>query len=117
MRLTAILMASVALAASAAAAEKPALSTVSSRTTIVVRGSHFVPYERVTVKVIGRTVATKRVTATARGSFRVALRKPRPRACNSLVVRATGARGDWAVLRIGSPECNPPGAAGAIFVH
>jgi hypothetical protein len=108
MRLVAILAASFALAAPAAAGERPALSTVSSRTTIVVRGIHFVPSERVTVKVIGRTVVTKRVTATARGSFRVSLTKPRPRVCNSLVVRATGARGDWAVLRISSPECNPP---------
>jgi hypothetical protein len=97
------------LAAPAAAAVKPTLSTTSSDTRIVVRGAHFVASERVTVRVIGRTIVTRRLLTTARGSFRVALRRPAPLACNTLVVRATGSRGDWAVLRIGSPECNPPG--------
>jgi hypothetical protein len=97
------------LAAPAAAVERPTLSTLSSGTKIVVRGAHFVPSERVTVRVIGRTIVTRRLLTTARGSFRVALRRPAPLACNTLVVRATGSRGDWAVLRIGSPECNPPG--------
>jgi hypothetical protein len=97
------------LASPAAAVEKPALSTTSSETRIVVRGAHFVANERVTVRVIGRTIVTKRTVTTARGSFRLALRRPAPRACNTLVVRATGSRGDWALLRIGSLECNPPG--------
>jgi hypothetical protein len=113
MRLVAIVTGFLLLAAPAAAVEKPALTTVSSRTTIVVRGTHFVPYERVTVRVIGQTVVTKRTSATARGSFRLALDRPKPRACNSLVVRATGARGDWAVLRIRAAECNPPGESGS----
>jgi hypothetical protein len=97
------------LTAPAAAVERPRLSTISSETRIVVRGAHFVGNERVTVRVIGRTIVTRRTVTTARGSFRIAVRRPEPRACNTLVVRATGARGDWAVLRIGSPECNPPG--------
>jgi hypothetical protein len=108
MRLVAIVTGLLLLAAPAAAGEKPGLSTSASRTTIVVRGTHFVPYERVTVRVIGRTVVTKRGFATARGSFRLALAKPRPRACNLIVVRATGSHGDWAVLRLSSSECNPP---------
>jgi hypothetical protein len=99
----------LSLAAPAAAVEKPALSTTLSDTRIVVRGAHFAPNERVRVRVFGRTVVTKRIVTTARGSFRVSLRRPAPRACNTLVVRATGALGDWAVLRIGSAECNPPG--------
>jgi hypothetical protein len=97
-------------AAPAAALERPALSMRSSGQRIIVRGTHFVPNERVTVRVFGRTVSRTRTITTAQGSFRVSLRRPAPRACNTLVVRATGARGDWAVLRIGSPECNPPGA-------
>jgi hypothetical protein len=110
MRLAAIVSGLVLpLAAPAAAVEKPTLSTTSSGTTIVVRGKHFAANERVTVRVIGRTVARKRTLTTARGSFRVSLRRPVPRVCNFLVVRANGARGDWAVLRIGSLECNPPG--------
>jgi hypothetical protein len=88
---------------------KPALSTASSGTRIVVRGTHFAASERVTVRVFGRTVVTKRASTTAGGSFRVALRRPAPRACNVLVVRAAGARGDSAVLRLAPPECNPPG--------
>jgi len=99
----------LSLAAPAAAVERPALSTTSSESRIVVRGTHFAANERVTVRVLGRTVSRTRALTTARGSFRVALRRPAPRACNTLIVRATGARGDWAVLRIGSPECNPPG--------
>lgn len=99
----------VSLAAPTAAVVKPTLSTSSSGTKIVVRGAHFVANERVTVRVIGRTIVTKRTLTTGRGSFRLAFRRPAPRACNTLVVRATGSRGDWALLRIGSLECNPPG--------
>jgi hypothetical protein len=99
----------LSLAASAAALERPALAASSSGERIVVRGTHFAASERVTVRVFGRTVATKRTVTTARGSFRVALARPAPRACNSFVVRAAGARGDSAVLRLGPPECNPPG--------
>lgn len=113
MRLVAIVTGFVLLAAPAGAGEKPVLSTASSRTTIVVRGTHFVPSERVRVRVIGRTVVTRRTTATALGSFRLALPRPKPRACGLLVVRADGSRGDWAVLRIRSSECNPPGAIGS----
>lgn len=113
MRLVAIVTGLLLLAAPAAAADKPALSTTSTRMTIIVRGVHFVPYERVTVRVFGRTVATKQASATARGSFRLALPRPKPRVCNLVVVRATGSRGDWAVLRISSSECNPPGAGGS----
>jgi hypothetical protein len=99
----------LSLAAPAAALERPALSMRSSGTRIIVRGTHFASNERVTVRVIGRTVSRTRTVTTAGGSFRVSLPRPAPRACNTLVVRASGARGDWAVLRIGSPECNPPG--------
>jgi hypothetical protein len=110
MRLVAILGCMLlSLVAPASALEKPALSTVSSETRIIVRGTHFVANERVAVRVIGRTITRARTVTTARGSFRVSLRRPAPRGCNTLVVRATGARGDWAVLRMGSPECNPPG--------
>ena len=97
------------LAVPAAAVEKPRLTTVSSETRMVVRGAHFVANERVTVRVFGRTIVTRRTVATERGTFRIALRRPAPRVCNTLLVRATGARGDWALVRIGSPECNPPG--------
>jgi hypothetical protein len=112
MRLAAVVGSLIlALAAPAAAVERPALSMRSSGTRVVVRGTHFAANEQVRVRVIGRTVSRARTVTTARGSFRVSLRRPAPLACNTLVVRATGARGDWALLRIGSPECNPPGAA------
>ena len=97
------------LAAPAAADGTPRLSTVSSEARMVVRGAHFVANERVTVRVFGRTIVTRRTVATERGTFRIALRRPAARVCNMLVVRATGSRGDSAVLRIGSAECNPPG--------
>jgi hypothetical protein len=112
MRLVAIisgLLLPLAAAIPAAAVEKPALSAAPSETRILVRGTHFAANERVTVRVIGRTVARKQTLTTARGAFRVSLRRPLPRVCSLLVVRATGARGDSAVLRIGSSECNPAG--------
>jgi hypothetical protein len=109
MRLVVVSGLLLALAAPAAAVEKPRLTTVSSEMRVVVRGAHFVANERVTVRVFGRTIVTKRIVTTAQGSFRVALRRPAPRVCNMLLVRASGSRGDWAVVRIGAPECNPPG--------
>ena len=113
MRLVAIVTGFLVLAAPAAAVGKPGLTAVSSGTRMIVRGTHFVPHERVTVRVIGRTIVTRQADVTARGSFRLVFPRPKPRACGSIVVRATGSRGDWAVLRIGSSECNPPGASGS----
>ncbi|HEX6699861.1 MAG TPA: hypothetical protein VF101_03945 [Gaiellaceae bacterium] len=91
-----------------ALAVPPHLSAVSSDSAVVVRGTGFKTAERVRVQVIGREIVTRWATTTAAGGFRVRLARPKPLACGRLVVRARGVEGDSAILRIGSPECNPP---------
>lgn len=100
----------VLLAATAAsAAGKPTLSVVALRPQVVAKGVGFQPSERVQLRLVGRTVSTASVTASAAGSFRVALTRPVPLDCGRLVLRATGSKGSTALARIGPAECNPPG--------
>ena len=91
-----------------ALAGAPHLSAVTSSSAVVVRGAGFAGSERVTVRVIGREIFSRSTTTSTDGRFRVTLARPRPLACGRLVVRASGARGDGASLRLGPPECNPP---------
>jgi hypothetical protein len=99
----------VLLAILALAAPTPHLTAVSTSSTVVIRGSGFASSERVTVRVTGqRVVKASRIT-TWDGRFRMRLARPRPLACGRLFLRATGATGDSAFLRLGPPECNPSG--------
>jgi hypothetical protein len=82
---------------------------VSQRPRVALRGIRFLPRETVAVAVIGASVVTGRTTAAADGSFRISLLRPPPLACGRLLVRATGAGGSRAFVRLGPPECNPPG--------
>ena len=100
-----------ASAGPAAASPRPALNLVAQRPRVAVRGVGFLPQETVRVTVLGATVVTGRATAAADGSFRLSLRRPAPLSCGRLLVRAAGARGSRAFLRLGPPECNPTGAA------
>jgi hypothetical protein len=97
------------VAAAPAGAARPKLSLVALTPKVVVRGLSFHPRERVTLRLIGRTTTTARMTASATGTFRVALVRPAPLTCGRLVLVARGAAGSSAVARIGPPECNPPG--------
>ncbi len=100
-----------ASAGSVAASPRPALSLVAQRPRVAVRGVWFRPHETVTVTVLGATVVTGRATAAADGSFRLSLRRPPPLSCGRLLVRAAGASGSRAFLRLGPLECNPVAAA------
>jgi hypothetical protein len=100
----------IALLAVLALASPPHLVVSSPSTSaVVVRGTGFATSEQVTVRVIGLRIVTRVATASATGQFRVRMARPKPLACGRLIVRAKGATGDTAVMRIGPPECNPSG--------
>jgi hypothetical protein len=94
--------------AAAFAAAKPSLSVVAVRPQVVAKGLGFRPTERVQLRLVGRTVSTASVTASAGGSFRVVLARPVPLGCGLLVLRAVGSKGSTALVRLGQAECNPP---------
>jgi len=104
--LVAVVCAALVLAGEALAgpAPRPLLKLDANRS---VRGLHFKAHELVRV-VAGGNV--RRVRASAVGSF--ALLPPPVDSCSSLLVRATGASGDVAVLRL-QGLCPPPSATGA----
>ena len=92
-----------ATAALALALTTPALHLAAASPTVVVRGSGFHARERVTL-VAG--VKTLHLRTTRLGTFRLdtGVRLSR---CNSLIVTATGARGDRALLTLPRPACMP----------
>jgi len=89
----------------AATADRAALG-VTSRTPLVVRGSQFGAGERVVVVADAKGTHRKVVYASSRGTFVVAFRTVRLRTCDIFVVRATGARGNYGVVR-SARECAP----------
>jgi hypothetical protein len=97
------------LAVLALAAPPPKLAVTPSSAAIVVRGGGFAPTEVVSVRVIGRRVVKGATRTTREGRFTIRLARPKPLVCGRLVVRAAGAKGDSAALRIGPSECNPAG--------
>ncbi len=103
-------MVPLAVIAAAAALAVPSLKAVSEQP-LVVRGAGFRAGEAVVVRVYGKTVTAARVRASATGAFRVRLVRPVPSLpCARLLVRATGAAGDKALVIVGPPECNQPGS-------
>jgi hypothetical protein len=88
-----------------AAATKPTL-TVLSLQPVAVRGANFASRERVRVTFVGTQTATVRVRATTAGSFRATFSNVSEDRCTGFAVRAVGARGSRAVLRV-LPECAP----------
>jgi len=100
----------IVLLAALALASPPHLMVSSpSASALVVRGTGFAASERVTVRVIGLRIATRVATTSTTGRFSMRMARPEPLACGRLIVRAKGATGDTAVMRIGPPECNPSG--------
>jgi hypothetical protein len=104
-------MAVLLATATAFAAGKPTLSVVALRPQVVARGLSFQPAERVQLRLVGRTVSTASVTASAAGSFRVVLARPVPLDCGRLILHASGSKGSRALVRLGPAECNPAGNA------
>jgi len=99
-----VLAASVAVGAASAAPRRPSIALVTERP-LVVRGSGFQARER--VRVAATAHRTRTVSTSRSGSFRVRLLPSWPAAsCSALVLRARGARGELAVLKI-RPMCPP----------
>ena len=97
-------------AAAAATADRAALR-VTSRAPLTVRGAQFAPRERVSVVATAEGVHKRTVVATRTGTFVVKFSTVRLDRCDRLVIRATGRRGNYGLVR-SIPECNPPGPAG-----
>lgn len=103
-RLAAVLLAVLALAGAAAATSSPPRLALTARTpTVVLHGSGFRARERVTVTA---ATAVLHVRATRLGAFTldtgVALSR-----CQGMIVRAVGARGSVALLKLPQPACMP----------
>jgi hypothetical protein len=76
---------------------------------LTVRGSRFVPRERVRVSVSGSREATRRVTASAAGAFVVQFATFTFDRCNAgLSVVAVGSEGSRAGLKLPEMLCPPP---------
>jgi hypothetical protein len=74
---------------------------------LVVRGAHFAPGERVSVKLYGLLRATRTARADGTGVFRVVFSPIRYGRCAVSQVRATGSRGSKAMLRFPQLACMP----------
>jgi hypothetical protein len=98
-----------AASASAAPAPRPSLQ-FASVTPVVLRGAHFQPTERVSLRVFANGTQAARVIRTnAGGGFVVRftnLSHLDP-CTDSVVARATGARGDKAAATVGQRACPP----------
>jgi hypothetical protein len=101
--LSAALAALVLAAGAGATSRPPALTLAAQLPRIVVHGSGFHPRERVTVIAGLRTV---HVRATRLGSFVVDTGLTVSR-CTAPLVRAVGALGDAALLKLPQPACMP----------
>src|SRR5262245_3699582 len=100
----AALLALMAGAASGAGQARPILLLVGDSS---LHGMHFRAMERVHVVVVNRNGASKWARTSQRGAFRMTADLPDP--CRgTLVVRAIGATGDTATLKVPQRECPPP---------
>lgn len=92
--------------------ERPALRLADVEP-LVVAGASFRPRELVRVQAIGTFgTRTKSVRATALGSFRVRFVALSADPCKLRFVKATGAEGSRAMLRLPPGACQPEGPAG-----
>ena len=104
---TALVLAAGASAWSTAGEPAPSLRVL-DRSPLVLRGSGFSGGERVRVTVSGsddtRSLA---VRASARGTFTARFRSGLGDRCSALLVRALGASGRSAALKLPQPHCPP----------
>jgi hypothetical protein len=90
-----------------AAQPPPARLTLTSRTPVVVRGDAFRAYEAVRLTVVAKTTSAFRVRANGRGIFTVTARGVTLSRCGAFYVRAVGAGGSVAALKLPLPACMP----------
>jgi hypothetical protein len=76
---------------------------------LTIRGANFLPSERVRVSLSGQRSQTKQVTAGPAGGFVVRFPAAYDR-CTATIVRAVGARGSLAGLKLPPLACPAPGA-------
>jgi hypothetical protein len=87
--------------------QKPTLR-LAGNAPLTVRGTHFRPSERVRVTVIAEVRRSKRVTASRTGAFIARFDATFDRCSGSLIVRAVGAGGSEAALKLPQPACPAP---------
>jgi hypothetical protein len=75
--------------------------------TLAVRGSGFYAHERVRVTVAVNWEKTKTVRTGSAGTFSADFGSTFVDPCSRVVVRAVGAKGDRALLKIPPRECSP----------
>ena len=100
----AALLALTAGTASGAGQARPTLLLVGNTS---LRGMHFRAMERVHVVVVTRHTASKWVRTSRSGTFRTTLASLDP-CLGTLAVRAIGAMGDTATLKLPQRDCPPP---------
>jgi len=72
-----------------------------------VSGSYFYPRERVTVSYYGARTVTLTTRSTRSGAFQVTFDGVVLGRCQGARIKAVGARGDAALIRIPLPACMP----------
>ena len=95
----------VAAVAPASSANKPALRVVGTKP-LTVSGTNFRAFERVTVAAVTRRKHVRKVTANARGRFKLRFTAVHVGRCPDYMISAKGARGSRA--RLGVRSVCPP---------
>jgi hypothetical protein len=98
----------IALLATSAATAGSARVRVTNLSPATVRGTGFVPGERVRVTVAAGTALTRRVLAGPAGGFVARFQTITLSWCTAYVIRAVGTSGDTAIVRVRAPECPQP---------
>jgi len=111
MRFALVLSIMFVMLPTASASTRSAHITMVSRSPVVVRGTGFLPGERVTVTVSAKKTYSKIVTASRLGVFRATFQGSSIGYCQFYSVRAKGSRGSTAAFKV-IAECAAPGPSG-----
>lgn len=101
-----IVVAGSASARTGEASGKPKLQVLQGAS-LALRGTQFVPGERITVSVSGPGRSSKRTVADGRGGFLVRFRMRFDRCNSNLIARAVGSRGSRAGVKTPPLLCPP----------
>jgi hypothetical protein len=98
------------LAASASSAAAPARPTLRAVTLqpLVVRGTHFRPFERIKLFLTADVPASRTLKATRGGTFVARFPAVEVGRCDGFVLQAIGVRGSRAELERLTPDCTEP---------
>jgi hypothetical protein len=101
------------VSAPALAVTAPHVKLVRLEPNALVRGTGFLPQERLVVRLAGVGVVSKRVVAGDLGTFRVTLLPPPPRACGQYLLTVVRPAAKPVRVKIGPPECAPSEGPGS----